>query len=69
MLASGDLRARLVHEVFVDSYNYMKSGTLIRQVINRINQKHRRPEDAPVPLSALTPEEQALIRKHYPDLF
>ena len=34
----GDPRARLVHEVFADSYNYMKSGTLIRQVINRINQ-------------------------------
>jgi type I restriction enzyme M protein len=38
MLVSGDPRARLVHEVFADSYNYMKSGTLIRQVINRINQ-------------------------------
>ena len=38
-------------------------------LINRINQKHRRPEDAPVPLKNLTQEEQALIRKHYPDLF
>ena len=36
---------------------------------NRINQKHRRPEDGPVPLNALTGEEQALIRKHYPELF
>jgi len=38
-------------------------------LINRINQKHRRPQDAPVPLSALTAEEQALIRKHCPGLF
>jgi hypothetical protein len=36
-------------------------------LINRINQKHRRPEDAPVPLSALTEDERSLIRKHYPD--
>jgi type I restriction enzyme M protein len=27
----------LVREVFSDSYNYMKSGTLIRQVINKLN--------------------------------
>jgi hypothetical protein len=38
-------------------------------LINRINQKHRRPEDAPVPLSALTAEEQTLIRKYCPELF
>jgi len=38
-------------------------------LINRINQKHRRPEDAPVPLAALTAEEQALVRKHCPELF
>jgi hypothetical protein len=37
-------------------------------LINRINQKHRRPEDAPVPLSGLTDDEQLLIRKHYPEL-
>ncbi|MEY8251905.1 MAG: class I SAM-dependent DNA methyltransferase, partial [Colwellia sp.] len=30
------LRALVVHEIFVDAYNYMKSGTLIRQVINKI---------------------------------
>lgn len=30
-------RAFLVREVFQDSYNYMKSGTLIRQVLNKIN--------------------------------
>jgi hypothetical protein len=35
----------------------------------RINQKYRRPEDAPVPLKDLTQEEQALIKKHYPGLF
>ena len=38
-------------------------------LINRINQKHRRPEDAPVPISALTEEERALIRKHCIELF
>ena len=38
-------------------------------LIKRINQKHRRPDDSPVPLSALTPDEQTLIKKHYPDLF
>lgn len=30
--------AFLVREVFSDSYNYMKSGTLIRQVINKLNE-------------------------------
>ena len=29
-------RARVVRNVFEDAYNYMKSGTLIRQVINKI---------------------------------
>jgi hypothetical protein len=38
-------------------------------LINRINQKHRRSEDAPVPLSALTVEELSLIRKHCPEAF
>jgi len=38
MLASSNPRARVVHDVFVDSYNYMKSGTLLRQVVNRLNQ-------------------------------
>ncbi len=28
---------RIVRDVFEDSYNYMKSGTLLRQVVNRIN--------------------------------
>src|ERR1039457_6100561 len=30
-------RRRVVREVFEDAYNYMKSGQLIRQVINKIN--------------------------------
>ncbi len=38
-------------------------------LINRMNQKHRRPEDTPVPLTSLTEEEQRLIRRHYPKLF
>lgn len=33
-----DPRGFIVKEVFEDAYNYMKSGTLIRQVINKINQ-------------------------------
>ena len=31
-------RAQVVRDVFEDAYNYMKSGTLIRQVINKINE-------------------------------
>ncbi len=36
----GDLgrRAQVIHDVFEDAYNYMKSGTLLRQVINKINE-------------------------------
>jgi type I restriction enzyme M protein len=30
-------RVRIVREVFQDAYNYMKSGQLIRQVVNEIN--------------------------------
>src|SRR4051794_9863663 len=30
-------RAELLRSVFEDAYNYMKSGTLMRQVINKIN--------------------------------
>jgi type I restriction enzyme M protein len=33
-----DKRARIVRDIFEDSYNYMKSGTLMRQVINKLNQ-------------------------------
>jgi type I restriction enzyme M protein len=35
--ASGN-RARVVRSVFEDAYNYMKSGQLMRQVINKINE-------------------------------
>ena len=31
-------RAQVVRSVFEDAYNYMKSGTLMRQVINKINE-------------------------------
>jgi type I restriction enzyme M protein len=40
-LSSGDQpgdRRRVVREVFRDAYNYMKSGQLMRQVVNRISQ-------------------------------
>jgi len=33
-----DRRRMIVREVFEDSYNYMKSGTLMRQVINKLNE-------------------------------
>ncbi len=33
-----DRRALLVRSLFEDAYNYMKSGTLMRQVINKINE-------------------------------
>ncbi|MDE1975620.1 MAG: SAM-dependent DNA methyltransferase, partial [Patescibacteria group bacterium] len=36
--AKTDKRALIVREVFEDSYNYMRSGTLIRQVVNKINE-------------------------------
>ena len=32
-----DPRARVVRDVFEDAYNYMKSGQLIRQVVNKIS--------------------------------
>jgi len=33
-----DKRGLLVRSLFEDAYNYMKSGTLMRQVINKINE-------------------------------
>ncbi len=33
-----DARGLVVREVFGDAYNYMKSGTLLRQVVNKINE-------------------------------
>lgn len=35
--AAQDGRRRVVRDVFEDAYNYMKSGQLMRQVINKIN--------------------------------
>jgi type I restriction enzyme M protein len=34
---SHPIRAQVVREVFTDAYNYMKSGQLLRQVINKVN--------------------------------
>ena len=31
-------RSQVIRNVFEDAYNYMKSGTLIRQVINKISE-------------------------------
>lgn len=31
-------RHRVIHDVFEDAYQYMKNGTLLRQVINKINE-------------------------------
>lgn len=36
--AGGNPRGLIVRQVFEDAYNYMKSGTLIRQVVNKINE-------------------------------
>lgn len=33
-----DGRGEIVKQVFQDTYNYMKSGTLLRQVVNKINE-------------------------------
>ena len=33
---AGNNRRRIVRDVFSDAYNYMKSGQLMRQVINKI---------------------------------
>jgi hypothetical protein len=38
-------------------------------LMNRLNQKQLRPQDKPIALKELTAEEQALIRRHYPELF
>lgn len=37
VIKTKDDAGRMVRDVFEDSYNYMKSGTLLRQVINKIN--------------------------------
>jgi hypothetical protein len=38
-------------------------------LMNRLNQKGTRPQDQPVSIGELTPEEQAIIKRRYPDLF
>jgi type I restriction enzyme M protein len=38
VVGKGADRRRVVRDVFEDAYNYMKSGQLMRQVINKINQ-------------------------------
>jgi len=35
---NGDQRAFVIRSVFEDAFNYMKNGTLIRQVINKLNE-------------------------------
>jgi len=37
-ITTGDQRMAIVHNVFSDNNNYMKNGTIIRQVVNEINQ-------------------------------
>jgi hypothetical protein len=37
-------------------------------LMNRINQKGTRPQDRPVPITSLAPDDQTLIRNHYPEL-
>ena len=37
-VSTGNKRARLIRDVFEGTNNYMKNGTIIRQVINQINQ-------------------------------
>ena len=36
-LPVNNIRDKIVHDVFADTHNYMKNGTLLRQVINEIN--------------------------------
>jgi len=36
--ADSDPRGFIIRDVFMDAYNYMKSGTLMRQVINKVNE-------------------------------
>jgi len=37
-ISNGDKRAYIVREVFGGNHNYMKSGTILRQVINKLNE-------------------------------
>lgn len=38
IIPGDDVRKKIVYDVFSETHNYMKSGTLLRQVINEINQ-------------------------------
>ncbi|WP_235941678.1 DUF3864 domain-containing protein [Cyclobacterium roseum] len=48
-----------------------KPGQPIRNwsLMNRLNQKGTRPQDVPMKIEALYPEEQEMIKKRYPVLF
>jgi type I restriction enzyme M protein len=37
-VSASDLRGYLIKNIFSDTYNYMKNGTLIRKVFNKINE-------------------------------
>lgn len=37
-VSDGNERSFVIREAFSDAYNYMKSGTLLRQVVNKINE-------------------------------
>ena len=37
-LSTGNQRARIVREIFEGTNNYMKNGTIIRQVLNSLNE-------------------------------
>ena len=38
-------------------------------LMNRLNQKGTRPQDKPIAIEAFSPEEIAIIRGRYPELF
>ncbi len=37
-------------------------------LMNRLNQKGVRPQDVPIDIMELNPDEQAIIKRHYPEL-
>lgn len=61
-------------ELVIDFTRYsvpaVEPGDITRRwsLMGRINQKQTRPQDKPVPISALLPEEQALICRRFPEL-
>jgi len=60
-----DPRGLMVKEVFEDAYNYMKSGTLLRQVINKINQgiDFNKSEDRHI-CHLITTREDIIMKNH-----